>query len=386
MVLCENSYRKIIPVAGGKGGVGKSVLAANLGILLGEAGRRTVLVDMDIGGSNLHSCLGLKNNHLGLGNYLANKDIAFRDIMLRTDYANVFFIPGDVLVAGTPEKVAAQKRGIIAQLLKIEADYIILDLGSGSGSQIVDFFLISNAGLLAAVPQATSVLNVYGFLKNTVFRFLQRALADKKSASTYLEGILKEPKPNALPPMGKILKDIETRDKASGKKIREYLRSLKPSLIVNMAESPEDLGIIENLRNLVKKNLEIDLGCLGLVYYDTAVNASMRDLKPLVTAYPESLAARQINRIAQKIVQSREFPDLPLDLSSYKDSYELASIEAENDFPEKEAPSGPDRSDGIAPDEMLAVLSAQQKKISELQGTLRMLTMGNIGASPTDRS
>ncbi len=379
MVLCERTYRKIIPVAGGKGGVGKSVMAANLGLLLGEAGRRTVLVDLDVGGSNLHSCLGLKNTNLGLGNFVSRKDTTFQDIMLRTDYSNLFFIPGDVLVAGTPEKVQAQKRSIIAQLLKIEADYIILDLGSGSGALVVDFFLISNAGLLVVTPQATSVLNAYGFLKNTVFRFLQLELANKKAASTLLAETLREARPNALPPMAKIIKSIEARDKASGARVREFLKSLKPGLVVNMAETPEDLRIIENLQDLVKKNLGVDLSCLGLVYRDEEVNASMRELRPLVLGRPDSLAARQINRVAQKILQSRDFPDMPLDLSLYRDSFELAAIEAENDYSRKAAAPAAEKSDAIAPDEMLAVLSAQQKKISELQGTIRMLTMGGQG-------
>jgi len=366
-------------VAGGKGGVGKSVMAANLGLLLGEAGRRTVLVDLDVGGSNLHSCLGLKNTNLGLGNFVSRKDTTFQDIMLRTDYSNLFFIPGDVLVAGTPEKVQAQKRSIIAQLLKIEADYIILDLGSGSGALVVDFFLISNAGLLVVTPQATSVLNAYGFLKNTVFRFLQLELANKKAASTLLAETLREARPNALPPMAKIIKSIEARDKASGARVREFLKSLKPGLVVNMAETPEDLRIIENLQDLVKKNLGVDLSCLGLVYRDEEVNASMRELRPLVLGRPDSLAARQINRVAQKILQSRDFPDMPLDLSLYRDSFELAAIEAENDYSRKAAAPAAEKSDTIAPDEMLAVLSAQQKKISELQGTIRMLTMGGQG-------
>jgi flagellar biosynthesis protein FlhG len=380
MVISENSYRKIIPVAGGKGGVGKSILAVNLGLYLGRAGKRTILVDLDLGAANLHTCLGLKNHRPGLGNFVSNKELSLQDIMYRTDYPNLFFIPGDVLVPGMADIVYNQKRSIINQLLKLESDYIIMDLGAGSHFNVIDFFLISNSGVLVATPQVTSLLNVFSFLKNLIFRFLQRALTKNKSVENYVRNIAREPKPNTRFKIGKILRDIEKLDKDSGKQARDYLRSLKPSVIVNMADSPGDLKIIENLRELVKTSLNINLSCLGLVYADPSVDRAMKALSPLAIESPGSPAARQIERIAEKIVQSRNFPDLPLDLSMYKDSFELAAIEAENDwtYMREEASGGgvPAAGSGIDPAEMAAIIAAQQQKIQELQSTVRMLTLG----------
>ena len=60
----------IIPVASGKGGVGKTFLTANLAFALAEMGHPTVAIDMDLGGSNLHSFLGLSNQFSGLGDFL----------------------------------------------------------------------------------------------------------------------------------------------------------------------------------------------------------------------------------------------------------------------------------------------------------------------------
>ena len=57
---------KIIPIAGGKGGIGKSLIAANLSIALAQLGHSTIVIDLDLGGSNLHLMLGLQNENKGI--------------------------------------------------------------------------------------------------------------------------------------------------------------------------------------------------------------------------------------------------------------------------------------------------------------------------------
>jgi flagellar biosynthesis protein FlhG len=381
MVLSEKSYRKIIPIAGGKGGVGKSILTVNIGLYLGRLGKRVILVDLDMGAANLHTCLGLKNNKPGLGNFVSNKELALTNIMYRTDYPNLFYIPGDVLAPGMADIVYSQKRTIISQLLKLEADYIILDLGAGSHFNVIDFFLISNSGILVAAPQVPSLLNVYSFLKNLNFRFLQRALTGKKSVETCIREFSRETKPNTRFRMSRVLHDIEKLDKACGEQAREYLKNLKPSLIVNMASSPEDLNLVNNLRHLVKTSLNVDLICLGMVCADNEVDNCVKKLLPLAIESPQSMAARQIERIAEKIFQSKNFPDLPLDLSVYRDSFELTSIEAENDWAymrETAETGGQGTASGrnSPNNDRETIIMAQQQEIEELRQTIRMLTLG----------
>ncbi|MEI6092599.1 MAG: P-loop NTPase, partial [bacterium] len=57
--VSDRPYRKVWAVGGGKGGVGKSLIAANLGIMLARESEKVVLVDLDLGGANLHTCLGV---------------------------------------------------------------------------------------------------------------------------------------------------------------------------------------------------------------------------------------------------------------------------------------------------------------------------------------
>ena len=86
----------VVPVAAGKGGVGKTQIAANLAMALAQAGKRTVVVDLDLGGSNLHTHLGLPNRHPGLGDYLRGRKVELDELLVETGVPGLRFIPGDV--------------------------------------------------------------------------------------------------------------------------------------------------------------------------------------------------------------------------------------------------------------------------------------------------
>ena len=90
---------QIIPIASGKGGVGKSLLSANLAIALGKAGKKVVIADLDLGASNLHLVLGQQAPKCGIGTYLAGQS-QFSEIICPTDYQNVSFIAGDSEIPG----------------------------------------------------------------------------------------------------------------------------------------------------------------------------------------------------------------------------------------------------------------------------------------------
>ncbi|MGQ9614928.1 MAG: P-loop NTPase [Spirochaetota bacterium] len=375
MIINENINKKIIPIASGKGGVGKTVIAGNLAIETALNGKNTIVVDLDLGGSNLHTILGLRNTNQGIGNFFAGRDVKFENILVQTPYNNLRFIPGDVLVAGTADMQSSQINRLIDHILALEADYIFLDLGSGSGIRVLDFFLISNSGFVVITPQTTSILNAFGFFKNLVFRFLQRAFSSNNSVISCIREALKERKPGYAPPMEYILERIHNKNEASGQKVRNYLATLHPKIIINMASSPDDIQVGEKLRDLVREQFGIDLECMGLIYSDKAIDESIAAYKPVVVSRRDSLAAREIVRIAQKILQSERFPIMPLELDYYADSFELARIEADGDFEELRATMTSEEALDFGP--LIGIINMQKKEIAELRSTVRMLTMKN---------
>ena len=381
MVITQRRASKIIPIAGGKGGVGKTELAAALGIRLGQLGKRVVLIDLDLGGSNLHSALAIKNKNPGLGNYFSDRSLAFDSLVNPTPYRNVSFVPGDVLVAGMPNLTFAQKKSLLKHVENLDTDYVILDLGSGASNNVVDFFLVSNSGIVVSSPHVGSVLNAYSFLKNAAYRFLQRAFAKNREITTYLRGRVRERRPGRPVKMRELLDGITEIDAEQGAKAERFVNLLQPSLILNQVRSADDLNIAESLRELVSKNVAVYLQSLGAVFFDERLSSTYRAKTPIVVAEPTSLFSVQVDRLAQKVVQSPQFPTLALETGLYEDSYELTRIELQYDeaeTPQQAASSGEEISPSDA-EEFLHVMAQQRKKIQELQGTVRMLTMRGGG-------
>ena len=107
---------QILPIASGKGGVGKSLLSANLAIALGQAGKKVVLCDLDLGASNLHLAIGQNVKNRSIGTYLTDKT-EFKDIIEPTEYDNVSFIAGDSQIPGLTSLKAAQKAKLLRNFL-----------------------------------------------------------------------------------------------------------------------------------------------------------------------------------------------------------------------------------------------------------------------------
>src|SRR5512140_2767761 len=162
--------RRVISIGGGKGGIGKSLISANLGIELARRGKRVVLVDADLGGANLHTTLGVDVPRRTLSDFIERRVSRIDDVVTPTGIANLGLVSGalDHLDAANPRH--AQKMRLLRHVQQLDADFAILDLGAGTHSNVLDFFLVSDHGILVLVPEPTAVENAYRFVKAAFWR------------------------------------------------------------------------------------------------------------------------------------------------------------------------------------------------------------------------
>jgi flagellar biosynthesis protein FlhG len=291
---------RLLPVASGKGGVGKSVVAANLGIALAALGRSVVLVDMDLGGSNLHTCLGIRNRHAGLGDFVWKRERSIPDLLVETGFERLWLVPGDGLLPGTANLEWFVKKRLLRGLESLPADFAILDLGAGSSFNVVDFFLSTSDGMIVVRPEITSILNAYSFLKTAAFRVLVRSTRDKGPCREAVMGFATSKTEGRGQSFLDFARDLASRF-PEGASALERLGELRPRAVMNMGREGSDAALGNRLRDIALKNLGIPVEFSGYLLEDPAVPASVASRTPLCASDPDSPFARGIGALAARI-------------------------------------------------------------------------------------
>ena len=323
---------RIVPIASGKGGVGKSLVAANLSVALGQAGKRVVLADLDLGASNLHLILGVPAQRGGIGTFLAGSAGKFENIILDTDYENLRFIPGDAEIPGLANIRQAQKNQLVKRLLSIDCDYLVLDLGAGTGANILDFFLMSSQGIVVTAPTLTATLNAYLFLKNAVFRLLYGAFGQRSKAYEYMEALRKDGAALQKAYIPAILDEVREVDPERWAIAMERLARFRPRLLMNMLEDPKDAEKSQKVRRSCKEYLNIEIEHLGILYRDELQDIALGSRIPIIRYKPQSVLSQGLYRTADKLIQTEDMDDAPLSLAELEGSFQTAELEAETDF------------------------------------------------------
>lgn len=332
MVKKSNKSRPIIiPIASGKGGVGKTILAINISYALAQLGKSVVLIDIDFGGANIHTCLGYETSPDGVGNFLNQKDIHLSDYLLTTDEKNLKFIPGDAEMVGIANISAMQKKKLIRQMYHLDADYIVLDLGAGSSFNTIDFFMISGFGILITMPEITSILNAYAFLKNSIFRLLYVGLRKYPQVVNIFNNHLIRGGESAWK-VSELLEKLSEADPGLHAEAISLIDLFNPKIIINMAHKPKDLAMGEKLRKISNNYLGLDMEYLGFLYRDRLIGQSVTQRKPLALLSPQSQTFQTILRMAYKIVNAKKLPYFLLDVNDYEDSLEILLEEATDDL------------------------------------------------------
>ena len=292
----------IISFGGGKGGVGKSIMASNIGALLAQKKRSVGFIDADLGGANLHLCLGVKRPKYNLQDYISGRVKNLSDVTEKTIVENSWLISGacDILELANP--FFSQKQKIITNIKKLDVDYILVDLGAGSSSNVTDFFAAFSKGIIILDGLPTSIENAYGFLKNSIIRGITRLFPGRKDLKSYFQKFSDPQREGGFATVGELLDFLNHDFPEETHIIREWLRGRKTFLILNMVKYKEDISVAKKFTDIVKKYLDVNLQFLGYLINEPEMRRSMREMKPLVISDPPQKALECFSAITQNLI------------------------------------------------------------------------------------
>ncbi|HPK02620.1 MAG TPA: MinD/ParA family protein [Candidatus Sumerlaeota bacterium] len=248
----------VITVTSGKGGVGKTNLTANLGLLLREGRRRVMVLDADLGLANIDVILGLHPD-FNLSHVLSGEK-RLGEILTRAP-GGLRVLPASSGISSITDLSDAQKIRLLQELegLQEDFDYLLIDTGAGISNNVIYFNLAAQTIVVVLTPEPTSLTDAYALIKVLSRDYHQRRF--------------------------KVLAN-DVRTEAEG------------------------LEVFEKLTRVADRFLNVSLDYLGHVLHDRQLRESVRMQRPFVEAFPDGPASASLRKVAKQITA---MPHNPMD-------------------------------------------------------------------------
>ena len=292
----------IISIGGGKGGVGKSTISANIGTALSQKGFNVGFIDADLGGANLHLCLGVKRPRVGLQDFIKGNYKSLNEVAVPTLVEKSWLISGasDILELANPN--FAQKQKIINNLKKLDADYILVDLGAGSSFHVTDFFAAFPYGIIVTDGLPTSIENAYGYLKNGIIRGMVRLFPGKTELQNRIKNFSDPQSKKEFTTVNDLLNHLKNDYSEESLLLKQWLHKRRSFLVLNMVKNADDIKIGTRFAEMVKKYLSINLYYIGYIMFAPEIRASIKEMRPFMLKEEPSRIRDCFEAVSQNLI------------------------------------------------------------------------------------
>jgi len=244
---------RIITIASGKGGVGKTSLTVNLAIALSKAGQKVMILDADLGMANVDIMMGL-TPRCTLYDVLQGQK-TLKEIIIEAS-PGVSIVPGCSGIFEAANIGRRQREDLVRELEEYarEMDFILIDTGAGISQVVLGFIASADDVIIVVTPEPTSITDAYGIIK-ILSRF-------------------------------KLHKQVY--------------------LVINMANSLQEAQ--ESARKIeivADRYLQINIIRLGVMYSDNSVKKAIKEMTPFIIKYPRSQVSQDVIQIANNIVEQK---------------------------------------------------------------------------------
>ena len=265
-------------VGGGKGGVGKSVFTLLLATGLARRGVNVILVDADLGGANLHALLGIRSSKLGLADFMERRVDTLEEVAEPTRIPNLRLINGAEELLGIANPKFSQKTRLLTHLERLSAEAILLDLGAGTSTTSLDFFLYAAGKIAVLTPQVTSIQNAYGFIKASVFRKLTRVFTRDADALELIHAAADSGNASAVRSVADLRAAIGAMSPENEQLMARCTQELQMSLVLNMVREPRERDAARVVSSVAQRYLDVSPDVLGIVDYDPELDRSINSM------------------------------------------------------------------------------------------------------------
>ena len=293
----------IWPIGGGKGGSGKSFLASSLGRLLAKSGKKTLLIDLDLGAANLHTMVDVPYPGKCFSDFIRKKIPLLENTILETPIPNLFLISGahdNLDIANLPYD---KKIKTLRAISKLQYEYILLDLGAGTAFNTLDFFLASGNGIFITTPEPTSIENVYRLMRAIYFRRIRHyfSVTDFKALE---KNARQQSGDDSFNKPEHIVSVVKKEYPEKYMLIKKDFNSFSFKLILNQLHKQDNVALGSQICNIIKKHLGLHVDFAGNISYDEHVHDAICQRVCFLDRYPHTRAANDLRELNRKMSDS----------------------------------------------------------------------------------
>ncbi|MEM9862556.1 MAG: P-loop NTPase [Myxococcota bacterium] len=287
-----------VAIGGGKGGVGKSVVAANLAIRLARLGSRVIVVDADLGSANQHTIFGIDRPGMTLQALVEGRISSLEEVVVPTVAPRVHLVPGSGAVVGAANIGHARKMKLIRHIAALDTDVIIVDCGAGSGFDVVDLYDMADLRMVVVAPQLTSMQNAYAFLKSALFRSMrkcainerERALFDSSTGGTETERV------------SDVIARVGVSDALFAEALSACVDAFEGHIVGNLVDGRGQRRALGSLSAMFHDFLSLDVPLLAALPHSSAVHRSVSRRRPHLLEHAHGAFADELMLVAERIM------------------------------------------------------------------------------------
>jgi flagellar biosynthesis protein FlhG len=297
--------KRVVAVGGGKGGVGKSLVTANLAVTLAKQGADVIVLDADLGAPNLHSLFGIDQPKRSIEDFLDGRIADLTDVATDSGIQRVRLLCGAPGSLGAANPNYQSKQKLIRHLNRLQTDCLLIDVGAGVDFNTLDFFNASDIRLIVLTPEITSVQNAYGFLKSAVYRRMQRSVSGRKGASDLKDsfGGRAFEIGSTMAKMSTFLGLVDNQAPELSEAFRLLLEELNVSLVGNMLAKEADRKVIWAVQKMIEEFLELPIAVAGMFSVNPRARASVNSGRPFVLDSWRDADTLEFEKLARAILQ-----------------------------------------------------------------------------------
>ena len=321
---------EIWAIGGGKGGVGKTMLAANIAVGLAKFGKRVIVVDTDLGGANLHSYLGIGAPEMTIYDFFLRKVSTLDELLIDTPVEGLKILPGSNEIVGMANPRYFTKLKLMRHIQQLDAEYIILDVGAGTAFNTLDLFGMANMGLVVTIPEKPAIESAYGFIKASIYRKLLTTFQKRMKLHDLIDQARNPANEAGIRTVHDLIKVAKETDPEFEKEIRSALESIDLRIIINFVQNKKESAIGNKMVDLTKKYLSIDAKYVGSIPFSNKVRESLANQTTLLMEDGEDEASAALVYATRLLLASNEESDNAGEKPE-ESSVAMTSVESEKD-------------------------------------------------------